>query len=606
MGGWRWFALATCAAVVANSVRLRLRVRALPVADQPGSPGPPGPPVHAFLATRGVGLPDEARRAASAHAARVGAEVLDLVPADLPPERFLDLARAVHTGKYRNNRFAPGRGAAQALCVDRDVLTRAGVKEREDFLPTELAAVTRRLKRYAPSTSDLAVVPGLTASSGDGAAERVRVRSAGIGRLHRPTFALPAVRTGALVLACLADPRWGAAAVAACAAQPLLVSAGRVTPGSRAHLTAPARRLAAWPAHLLAPARRTAPSPEDDQRRARYQADIAAGVERFLQPRRDDCPWCGSTQLVFRAKTVDVELRKPGRFRYDQCRGCDHVFQNPALNSDGLEFYYRDVYDGLMGEFAEERFGASDLGYRARARMLPSSVKPRRWLDVGGGHGHFCLAASAMLPDVVFDAVDMGDGIEEAHRRGWVHDIYRSMFPDVADEITGQYDVISMFHYLEHTADPRRELDAAAQALPAGGHLLIEVPNPQAPSFSLFRGMWVGLASGQHLHMFAPDTLGQALADRGLRVVRTQFGSSHLPGDAMGAVLLLTQRLQPEPDLPWLPYGPTPWRRARRLAAVAVTAPLFPLATVVDALMMPYMVTGRRANTYRIVAQKIT
>jgi hypothetical protein len=38
--------------------------------------------------------------------------------------------------------------------------------------------------------------------------------------------------------------------------------------------------------------------------------------------------------------------------------------------------------------------------------------------------------------------------------------------------------------------------------------------------------------------------------------------------------------------------------------ALTATAPLYPLALVADGLMLPFLMTGRRANAYRIVARK--
>jgi 2-polyprenyl-3-methyl-5-hydroxy-6-metoxy-1,4-benzoquinol methylase len=38
-----------------------------------------------------------------------------------------------------------------------------------------------------------------------------------------------------------------------------------------------------------------------------------------------------------------------------------------------------------------------------------------------------------------------------------------------------------MYHYLEHTADPAAELDAATALLAPGGHLMVEVPDPRLP-----------------------------------------------------------------------------------------------------------------------------
>ena len=601
----REFAIATCALVLANGARLRLRLNGLARAGESDDPVAAS---HAFLVAAGVRLSDEARRAASAHAREARLCVLDLVPADLPPERLLDLARDVHAARYRADRFTPGRGAAQAVLVDRSVLARAGIAEREDYRAVELVKIVRRLKQYAPSTTDLAVVPNLKAAD-CATAERVRARVATHQHPYQGLAYLPAARTAAVAAAIVAAPGWGLLALALSALQPAAVTAGRSCAGSRGVLATSARRLAGWPAFAVdqAHAHRAgarAPDPEARRRRAEYQREISAGTGTLLEERRGSCPWCGSTTLLPVATTADVTLRKPGRFSYDQCGACAHIFLNPRLSPAGLAFYYRDFYDGLNADRAEGMFAASALGYRARARVLPADAKPTRWLDVGGGHGHFCLVAGGLLPDVTFDAVDQGDGIAEAERRGWVRRAYRQRFPELGSQIAGQYDVISMFHYLEHTLDPHRELDAAAAALPASGHLVIEVPHAHGPAFALFRGGWVGLCPPQHLHLISPDELVKALAERGLRTVKLEFAKAHMFGDTTSAVYYLAQKLQPNPTLPWLPYEATAWRQARRLGALAATAPLFPLAALMDVLMLPYLLTGQRANVYRLVARK--
>ena len=41
-----------------------------------------------------------------------------------------------------------------------------------------------------------------------------------------------------------------------------------------------------------------------DAARPYYEAELAAGTERFLEPRRDTCPWCGSTDLSVRLRSM--------------------------------------------------------------------------------------------------------------------------------------------------------------------------------------------------------------------------------------------------------------------------------------------------------------
>ena len=223
------------------------------------------------------------------------------------------------------------------------------------------------------------------------------------------------------------------------------------------------------------------PPPTDEEfaaERAWYAAQLAGGIEKFLEPRRTTCPWCGSDRLKTRVRTTDVLQRKPGVFTMDECRTCKHVFQNPRLNGAGLGFYYRDFYDGLGASRTEGIFAAHRDLYVSRARMVAPFVTPRTWLDIGTGYGHFCKDAADVWPDTVFDGLDMGAGVEEGQRRGWLTNVYRGELPELAEQVAGKYDVLSMHHYLEHVTDPRKELDVVASIMKPGSYLLIEVPDP--------------------------------------------------------------------------------------------------------------------------------
>lgn len=142
-------------------------------------------------------------------------------------------------------------------------------------------------------------------------------------------------------------------------------------------------------------------------RRPQYLADIAAGLDRFYEPRRTDCPWCGSARLSTRLRTVDLLQHKPGRFELAECLDCRHIFQNPRLSLAGLEFYYRDCYDGLGEQQMAVMFEGNAAGLKDRASLLIQHHQPKCWLDVGTGHGHFCKAAAESLPDTEFHGLDM-------------------------------------------------------------------------------------------------------------------------------------------------------------------------------------------------------
>ncbi|MEO7194667.1 MAG: class I SAM-dependent methyltransferase [Pseudonocardiaceae bacterium] len=335
-----------------------------------------------------------------------------------------------------------------------------------------------------------------------------------------------------------------------------------------------------------------------------YQAELAAGVERFFEPRRDSCPWCGSTDLSVRLQTPDLFQNKPGQFTLERCGTCCHIFQNPRLSPAGLDFYYRDFYDGLGQKLAERAFKGEVTSYRGRAEMLRPFTTPNAWLDVGTGYGHFCQFARKVWLETVFDGLDQSASVEEAQRRGWVHHGYRGEFVGLADELTGRYDVVSMHHYLEHTREPFDELDTAAKILLPGGYLLIEVPDPEFWAGRVFGRFWMSWSQPQHQHMIPLGNLKDALADRGFSLVAVQREEAKLTPDLMSSLMIALNTLVPDPRLPWLAAAPTGWRRFRHITMWAIGMPLFMGAYVLDKQLDRVGRRIHRSNTYRVLARK--
>ncbi|WP_019632755.1 class I SAM-dependent methyltransferase [Actinomadura atramentaria] len=607
----RWLPVAAALGIAADALRRRSRTARLTVLP----PDPANNPADAdgrgfrFITAAGVEVDAATRAAATAYAVEQGLDVLDLVPARLDAARALELARRLDPAGYRRARLARGESAGHAVLVSEDVLRRAAPDRLADLSAAEMDALAVRLKRYAPVTTDVAVAPDLAPLPAAALTPRDR-RTILRSRLHLdlPTH-LTGVLAGLTGLALLTArrPRWGTAVLAASCAHPFLATAGTpLCPHDlrRFALLRPVAAPARWARTALA---REEPNPDLPRLRARYRADLQGGTARFFCPPRTDCPWCGDEAVRPYLTSLDYQQRKPGTFRLGRCDSCGHVFQNPRLNDAGLDFYYRDYYDGIGAAEVERGFQLSGPHYRARAEMLRGHAVPRAWLDVGGGHGHFCNAARDIWPGTRFDALDFGSGIIEAERRGWVDLAHYGQFPDLADKLAGTYDVVSMHHYLEHTLDPLSELDAAARTLPAGGHLLIEVPDPESPVARLAGRWWHNWFQPQHLHLIPVDNLVNALVSRGFEPVAIERGPAHQNLDLLMVVVLLLNRLiPPHPDRPWTPAGLRRTRIAARVAVSVAGAPLLATAMAADQLAAPLIHRFGGANTYRVLARRVS
>ncbi|MER5874239.1 class I SAM-dependent methyltransferase [Streptomyces sp. NPDC002044] len=615
-----WTSAALLAVLGAGTVRAGRRLRAVPVLPLPPAGTASGVPRASgwrLLTARGVEADAATFLAACAHADREGLAVLDLLPGDLGAERALGLLRLVDPARYREDRLGEGRGAGYAVLVSDGVLARAGVDAAGPAPePVRLLELIRRLKEYAPDATGLAIAPGLScgsaAAEGPGEASG-EVRAAELRAQGLPPGALAAAQLAGLALlagVAVRQGRWGAAAAGLYWLQPYLALGGPGTPLRPADLgpataARPVRSLRTALRTAAAVARTSAAGTADGARAAAYRADLAAGTERFLEARRPDCPWCGSRELSVRVRVPDLLQGKPGRFTLEGCGDCGHVFQNPRLSPEGLEFYYRDFYDGRGGEGAGTVFGRLGASYRGRAEMLRPHTVPGSWLDVGTGHGHFCNAARAVWPGTRFDGLDMGDGVRGAERRGWVETGYQGQFPEFAGKLAGQYEVVSMYHYLEHTRDPFAELDAAAAVLAPGGYLAIELPDPESRMARLLGPAWLPWFQPQHQHLIPAGNLREALADRGFTVLAEEHGTAHQGNDFFGAVALTTTRLAPDPDRPWAADpAPGPGGRALARAVRAAALPCFAGAAVLDAVRSAAARRADGGNAYRLLARK--
>ena len=563
------------------------------------------------VAVAGSAVDQATAAAARSELDATGAQVVDLIPGDLPAERALRLLRRLEPDRLGADPFYSPGGAHEAVALDPWVSDRMAGGPREDG-PLDRAALVRitlRAQRHAPTASRVRVAPRLRAAPTEPEEawrelEQRTAYSRPYGALHPLLVAAESAHLAVMTAGLAVAPVAAAAALVSWSAQPALVFAGRsplrppgVAFGSLSRLPR------AWAANArLVRAGRRATRARDAERRA-APPPAPPDPRAWFEPRRSTCYWCGSTALARRLDVTDLLQHKPGTFHLDECRACGHVFQNPALTPDGLDYYYADAYDGLGEELAETSFAALGTIYRRRVESLARFTEPRAWLDVGTGHAHFLLAARQRWPEATFDALDMSDSVEEAARRGRVDQAYRGMFPDLAPRLPRRYDVVSMHHYLEHTRDPKRELAAAALVVEPGGHLMIEVPDAEASWSHRLGRYWWQWGQPQHQHFMPCDNLVAALGAEGFEVLSVERGPATMGGDLFNAVGLVLQHLVRSPHLPWLPE-PSLAHRVARVALYGAAVPAMLVTKLADEVKDARLGPGDAGNAYRIVARR--
>lgn len=211
------------------------------------------------------------------------------------------------------------------------------------------------------------------------------------------------------------------------------------------------------------------------------------------------CDLCGSTR---------AEAFCPHVVR---CLGCSLVATHPQPERL-QERYGEGYYAGWTGSGRRAKL------WESRLALLQGVVGSGRLLDVGCGSGEFLAAARA----AGFDA--SGTEFSAAARRlmkgGPVYER-----PAAAP---GLFDVVTMWHVLEHTPSPRAVLGEVREKLKPGGRLVLAVPNVDSHWFDLVyrcvklkrNPLYAPDNKEPHLFHFSTRTLGRYLAECGFAVER--------------------------------------------------------------------------------------
>lgn len=159
--------------------------------------------------------------------------------------------------------------------------------------------------------------------------------------------------------------------------------------------------------------------------------------------------------------------------------------------------------------------------FKHRNPRVPVCCGNRKALDVGCGNGIYLLFLKRLGWDVA--GFDIANHVDPAVAAAGIPVFTGSLESLVSGR--GAFDLISMWHVLEHLPDPVADLRRIRDLLCEGGTLLVEVPNSASAAAHLMRNHWYQWDLPRHLSHFTPDSLVRLLSEVGFRVQRL----SHLP-----------------------------------------------------------------------------
>lgn len=224
------------------------------------------------------------------------------------------------------------------------------------------------------------------------------------------------------------------------------------------------------------------------------------------------CRLCGATEAQ---RFIGQEQRLGWGQALYRCGVCNNGYLHPDMAPERLTEFYRNEFRRLFFVEAAWRYDAALVSTlrlrqiaRCRLRTIAGRLPPKpRVLELGSGMGAFLAEVAATYPGADLHAIEP----DVAHRTVATAGASVS-FHEQLDALPtdARFDLIALFHTLEHAPDPATLLRLLRERLTPTGLMLIEVPDCQAP--------WTGWNNVHpaHLSYFTSSGLDRLLGAAGL------------------------------------------------------------------------------------------
>jgi len=182
------------------------------------------------------------------------------------------------------------------------------------------------------------------------------------------------------------------------------------------------------------------------------------------------------------------------------CKVCSMVSQNPIPTEQEVEQYYateyRQDYKQVFEPKLKHVYRAGNLALNRVGFLTKNGVTSGKLLDAGAGGGEFTYVSSQLGFDST--GIEPNIGYSNYAKDQYQANVKTGQLADIDDN----FDVITMFHVMEHIPDPVEAFKKLYDLLSSGGSLFIEVPNiethSQSPVNTFFKA---------HIHYFSAATL---------------------------------------------------------------------------------------------------
>jgi SAM-dependent methyltransferase len=232
-----------------------------------------------------------------------------------------------------------------------------------------------------------------------------------------------------------------------------------------------------------------------------------------------NCPVCGSEKYALFLSGKDYFLTGE-TFEIVKCSNCGFRFTNPRPEAEELGKYYESTEyishsDTRKGTFASIYQVVRKYTLSRKLVIISKFQTNGDILDIGCATGQFIKYMSDHgwnATGIEPDEKTRARAISEFGLRVFSEEKLNTFSP-------ASFDVITMWHVLEHVSDLNGRMTQLKNLLKPGGTMFIAVPNCEAYDAEKYKEFWAGYDLPRHLYHFTKSDIKLLVENFGFTIV---------------------------------------------------------------------------------------
>lgn len=232
------------------------------------------------------------------------------------------------------------------------------------------------------------------------------------------------------------------------------------------------------------------------------------------------CIICGNTSFKTFLSCKDHFLTKQ-KFNIQKCENCGFLFTNPRPYEKDLDNYYKseeyishsNKKKGLINSIYQL---VRKYTLRKKYQLITKYIRKGKILDIGCATGEFLNVFKNNKWDVY--GVEPNENARKLAVKN--HNLEIGSEAELNELKPGSFDVITMWHVLEHVTSLNERIKEIKRLLKPHGLVFVAVPNCNSYDAKIYKEYWAAYDVPRHLYHFTRESMKNLLSINNFELVK--------------------------------------------------------------------------------------